>query len=420
MKIALGLYNFAWRLAIPALRWNHRLAQGFEQRILLKPPAMRADLWIQAASVGEAFLARGLLKKLIPDRHIQVLLTSNTTQGMDILEQTAAGINSFEDKMSAHAAYFPFDKPAIMGTAVSRIRPKVMVILETELWPGHLVALKRHGCQTIIINGRLTQKSLNRYRIWASLWQSLEPDRILAISEGDARRFKRLFGSECVQIMPNIKFDHINAADDVDMESPTISDWLPPDSPFITLGSIRRQEEKLVANIIQQVVRSHNTTVIGLFPRHMHRISAWRKILRRLGIGWFMRSTVKSRIPHGSVVLWDTVGELQSAYKFSTAAFVGGSLAPLGGQNFLEPLVCGVIPVIGPSWENFAWVGKEIVTSGLLDIAADWKDAAQRLIQYIENPTPRRQIIKRARAYIEDRQGGTELACRQIVEMLEA
>jgi 3-deoxy-D-manno-octulosonic-acid transferase len=294
-----------------------------------------------------------------------------------------------------------------------------MVLLEAELWPGHLFALKTYGSQILILNGRLTEKSLKRYRIWPSLWQTLRPDKILAISEHDAKRFAALFGQERVDIMPNIKFDRISDAIDFDTGSAQIKNFLPPDAPFVTLGSIRRQEEASVKNIITEVFRSHKNTVMGLFPRHMHRINAWQEILNRLGIRWFLRSTTENRIPQGSVILWDTFGELTTAYRFSTAAFVGGSLAPLGGQNFLESLVCGIIPVIGPSWENFTWVGEEIVAAGLLSIATDWKDVARRLVKNIENPTSHEQVIERAQAYIRGRQGGAELGCRHIMEMLE-
>ena len=151
----------------------------------------------------------------------------------------------------------------------------------------------------------------------------------------------------------------------------------------------------------------------------MHRIKAWRKILNRLKIRSYLRSTTETRIPPGSVILWDTFGELNAAYRLSTAAFVGGSLAPLGGQNFLESLGCGIIPVIGPSWENFAWVGEEIVTSGLLSVATDWKDVACRLTKDIENPASHQQVVQRAQAYIRDRQGGAELGCKHIIDMLE-
>ena len=419
-KIVFWFYNLVWGITIPWLRLNHRLAQGFEQRRLAHSEPRRADLWIQAASAGESFLAGQLLKKLKPERPLQVLLTSNTKQGIDILQQAIAERKSGNDMLKARAAYFPFDKPANMKTAVTRIQPSIMVLLEAELWPGLLLALKTSGCQILIVNGRLTQKSLTRYCLWPSIWRLLRPDKILAISENDAGRFSTLFGREGIDIMPNIKFDRISAAFTPDMgPAGQIKNILPRDAPFVTLGSIRHPEETAVKHIITEVLRSHPNTVIGLFPRHLQRIDFWQETLNRLGIRWFFRSTTQTRIPPGAVILWDTFGELPTAYRYSTAAFVGGSLVPLGGQNFLETLACGVIPVIGPSWENFAWVGQDIITSGLLRVAKDWKEVAYLLEKDIDKPSSHQQVIERVHTYLKDRQGGTEMACRHIIDLLK-
>ena len=99
-------------------------------------------------------------------------------------------------------------------------------------------------------------------------------------------------------------------------------------------------------------------------------------------------------------------------------AFVGGSLAPLGGQNFLEPLMCGIIPVIGPSWENFAWTGQEIVEKGLLKVAANWLEVVHFLVEILEGPHPSENVRRAALRYLKNRQGGTDKACRLIAEYL--
>ncbi len=419
-KFAFWFYNLAWGLVIPFLRFNHRLAEGFEQRTLKLLPLKGVDLWIQAASVGESFLAWELLKKLKPERPLQVLLTSNTGQGIEILQRAINELKTGSSDLRMQAAFFPFDKPGIMQTAARQIGARVMVLLETEIWPGHLEALKEHGSRILIINGRLTRRSLKQYQVWPSVWRTLRPHKILAVSEADADRFAALFGSDGVTTMPNIKFDRVDAvAGRSNTTSHEIKNLLPPDAPFVTLGSIRRQEEAAVGNIIQAVMDVHKNAVIALFPRHAHRIRHWRSILNRSQIPWQLRSSIQTPIAQGSIILWDTFGELSEAYQLSTAAFVGGSLAPLGGQNFLEALVSGVIPVIGPSWENFAWVGTDILTSGLLKEVGDWQEAADQIIKDIDNPVSHQEIIERAGRYLKERQGGTELACQQIIELLE-
>jgi 3-deoxy-D-manno-octulosonic-acid transferase len=184
------------------------------------------------------------------------------------------------------------------------------------------------------------------------------------------------------------------------------------------LGSVRREEEPVVKRIIVDIHRRRPKTIIGLFPRHMHRIKYWKKALERLTIPWTLRSKTEEHVPYGTVILWDTFGELALAYQLSNAAFVGGSLAPLGGQNFLEALTCGVVPVIGPSWENFAWVGQEIVEQGLVRSVADWKEVADALVHGMKRSLPHEKVRQAALRYVKDRQGGTIRACRLVAEFL--
>ena len=418
LKATLYLYNLGWYLIIPALRLNQRLADGFRQRTLQQMTLTRADLWIQAASSGESYLAWSILKKLHPHKPVKVIVTSNTRQGLDIIDRAIADITPNKRNVRACSAYFPFDKPSIMETAVKTIRPKIMILLESEIWPGLLFALKKHSCKTLIVNGRITARSLARYLIWPSFWRMIGPNKILGISESDVKRFARIFGKERVEVMSNIKFDNIgNIVHELETEK-HLGKIIRPGTPFLVLGSTRREEEPEVEKIILDIHRRRPDTVIGLFPRHMHRITYWKEVLNRIATSWMLRSQIEKSVPDGTVILWDTFGELSSAYSLSKGAFVGGSLAPLGGQNFLEPLTCGVIPVIGPSWQNFAWVGREIVDQGLVHVASDWKEVANFLVQSLEKTKLRENVRKAAFMYMKNRQGGTNKACRLIEKLL--
>ncbi len=417
-KTVFRMYDLLWKAAIPVLRKNNRLAEGFVQRTLERPNLMAADLWIQSASAGEAYLAWELLKRISTGKTLKVMLTTTTRQGIEILHQAIKDDEIAHKRIMMRAAYFPFDRPAIMQKAVHLIRPRVMVLLESELWPGLLNELKQSGCRVMIINGRLTRKSLSRYLVWPSLWYYLRPDNILAISDEDADRFARLFGGGSVSVMSNIKFDRLDSGDHLFPAENTLDPFLPPRSNFLVLGSVRQEEEKDVVNIISAIHHRRPETVIGLFPRHMHRITHWRKMLQRLGVPWGLRSDIKTQIPDGAVILWDVFGELDLAYAQASAAFVGGTLAPLGGQNFLEPLISGITPVIGPFWDNFKWVGKEILDLGIVHQAVSWKEVAEILIAAIMNPQPRETVRQQAGAYIKKRQGGTDIACRLIGEYL--
>jgi 3-deoxy-D-manno-octulosonic-acid transferase len=417
MKTAFWFYNLGWKIAIPLLRKNPRLAEGFEQRIFQEKMPEKADLWIQAASGGESYLARTLLENLSPARPINILLTSNTRQGMDILADAVRDIRS--ERMRAYAAYFPFDKPENMSRVVRHVCPKVMVLLESEIWPGLLSALKSNNCKILIINGRMTEKSLRRYRLWLSFWYALRPDKVLAISEKDAERFAALFGKETVSVMSNIKFDRFDAA--ARAENP-LEKILITENPFLVLGSTGDKEEPFIEKMILRILDKQPDTLIGLFPRHMYRIPHWKAVLENLSVPWILRSEISAQncmpVSAGTVILWDVFGELAQAYQLSKAAFVGGSLIPFGGQNFLEPLICGVVPVIGPYWGNFFWIGKEIEAEGLLKIAGNWKSAADMLLAHIENSSSRETVRKAALQYIKDRQGGAATAGRIVSESL--
>jgi 3-deoxy-D-manno-octulosonic-acid transferase len=417
-KAAFRLYNLCWSLAIPLLRFNRRVAVGFEQRRMHKKLSA-AQIWIQSASVGESLLAAELLKKLNPHRRLNMLFTTNTRQGLEILNRSVGDTGLYSNKISARTAYFPFDKPAIMQAAVRAVQPKVMVLLETEIWPGLLQSLKTSGCKILILNGRLTEKSLNRYSIWSGFWPALQPDHILAVSDEDAKRFKTLFPDSCIEVMPNIKFDRISFADAAEEVKPVFN-FLAEADGFVVLGSVRQEEESQVEKIIGAIRDRRPQATIGLFPRHMHRVAAWQDRLKRLAVPWVLRSEITETILPGQVIVWDTIGELMSAYRAAKAVFVGGTLTPpLGGQNFLEPLVGGSIPIIGPNWKNFAWVGSEILAEGLVRVAADWESAANLLINDLAGPENQEAVQQRARRYVAGRQGGTELACRIIIEQLQ-
>ena len=417
-KIAFGLYNLLWGCVLPWLRLNHRLAEGYPQRCL-KRMLPAADIWIQAASVGESYLALEIIKTLRFTRPVKILITSNTSQGVDILNRALADREKTDERTHFTVGFFPFDKPALMRRAVAAIGPRAMVLLETEIWPGLLRALDQHNCKTIIINARLTDRSLKRYLLWPSIWPKLRPERVLAISPADADRFKQLFGPNGIETMPNIKFDRVASSTTSPENRNTIKNLVPSALTLAVLASVRRQEEPLVKHIIIEIFRSRPETVIGLFPRHLDRIQSWQHILNQAGIRWSLRSETKSPATAGTVMIWDTFGELLQAYKLCKSAFVGGSLAPLGGQNFLEALVCGTRPVIGPSWENFIWVGTEIIEAGLLQVAGNWQEVAALLLKDMEYSPPRNEIINRTLEYIKNRQGGAEKACRAITALME-
>ncbi len=388
------------------------MREGFSQRLLKNFPSRVVDIWVQAVSVGEAFLAIEIIKNLPVQPSIKILITSNTSQGLDILEKAL-------DQFTPHTvevAYFPFDKPSIMRRTLQNISPKLVVLLESEIWPGLLDACKKMGVQTQIINGRMTERSLSKYLIWPSFWECLAPDQVMAMSESDAAHFRTLFGPERVGTMQNIKFDRVTIVSGKERDK--LSKTFPANVKLLTLASIRKPEEEQLANLIVEVFLRHPEIVVGIFPRHMHRLSNWVKLLDRLSLPWQLRSETDSPVKEGTIILWDIFGELCAAYLYSKAVYVGGSMVPLGGQNFLEPLFCGCKPSIGKHWENFSWVGREIIDSGLVEEVSTWPELLDSLSGNIRTPPQREKLQEQAIKYVARKQGGSRQACESIMGSL--
>lgn len=417
---AFAVYNLGWKAALPLLKLNHRLRDGWEQRTLMGGLPAPAHLWIQAASGGEAYLVWEVLKKFKSPLKtpLRVLVTTNTLQGYETLTRAAEDINGRTSGMAVQPWYFPFDSPNIMNRMMAHVKPSVALILETEIWPGFLKACKRHGVNILLANGRMTTKSLGGYLAWPGLFREIGPDRIMAVSETDGRRFGTLFGRDKIWIMPNIKFDRMAAAGPMPRKENPLASVIPSQSDFVVFGSIRKEEKSKIIQLTAGLMHKKPSTILGFFPRHMHHMDLWQKTMEMSGLNWTLRSTLNGPAKPGTVILWDSFGELVPAYGLAKAAFIGGSLAPLGGQNFLEPLTCGVTPVTGPHWKNFAWVGREIVDSELAIEAEDWQDALKSLVNIIENAPARKDVAAKVKAYIKDREGGAKAVCKQVADFL--
>lgn len=398
-EMLLGVYSGLWRAATPLLRRHKRLREGFADRLVpdgwpwfpeatTGAPPLR--LWIQAASGGEAWLVHSLLPALeralaavptLAARPLQALCTTCTRQGLDVLEKLAPEGGTSNAGTLVLPRYFPLDRPDLMRKALRAAAPEALLLLETELWPGLLAAAGEQGRPVLVLNARMTEKSALAYGLLAPFWRMRVPRRVLAVSDADAGRFAALFGGRTeVSVMPNIKFDRVAASlarTDEPAADMRRAIGAPEPCRLVVLASVREEEETLLLPTIKILYgrRAGGVPVaVAVAPRHMHRVSAWKERLQAEGVPCVLRSAGAAPPPAQRagggdvppVFLWDTFGELEALYAAADAVFVGGSLAPLGGQNFLEPLAQGVRPVIGPYVKNFLWVGRDIVSCGLV------------------------------------------------------
>jgi 3-deoxy-D-manno-octulosonic-acid transferase len=412
------LYNLIWKLALPFLKRNPRLRQGFEKRISFSHLSP-ADLWVQAASAGEAYLAVTLLLNLRPRTPLKVLVTTTTTQGRDIL---ASGLtpDRVSQNMDLTIAWFPFDMPDIIRQAVAVIAPKVLVLLETELWPGLLYGLKKRKTKIIIVNARMSRKSFGRYHKTKCLWKHLAPDLILAISDKDRQRFQKIFETSKIRTMSNMKFEAIETdPSSFGSGRDNVVDILPCPLPLTILASVRKQEEKQVFLMLKKLLELFPRQVVAIFPRHLGRLRSWEKRLSRLDLKFYLRSDLSSPIIGPGVILWDVFGELKTAYAFASVVFVGGSLKPLGGQNVIEPSIHGAVTVIGPYYEDFAWAAEDMIEKGLLLPESSWKAVARTMVKALDHPPDPKTLKAQVQNHIQSRKGGTRQACHEILKAFD-
>ncbi len=474
----LAVYGGVWRLARPLLRRNARLAEGYDQRLVPNCWAGSAHIWVQAASGGEAYLAWELLRHLGGDRptaagvkaapatpqpaasstceptpadlftppfappyaqdgRLRVLLTSCTRQGVEVLEKASDWAAEHRPDLCVQVRYFPFDEPHLMRRALDQARPCAVALLETELWPGLLSACAARSIPVAVVNGRMTPRTLAGYLLTPDFWRGLAPARIAAISPDDAQRFGLLFGHERTAVMPNIKFDRAlpetgasGTPGSTNPANPAGATGTPGlagvvlrhAAPLVVLGSVREEEEAALLPVIERVVQERPDADIAVAPRHMHRVPAWIHALEQAGLPWELRSR-RTAPPSGNasasgtVLVWDVFGELAALYANAAAVFVGGSLARLGGQNFLEPLTHGVVPCVGPSRENFVWVGDNLAEAGLLIEVADGDALAEALLDQLRAPLQRAVVRRRFEQWMAPRRGGGRTAAELVLSV---
>lgn len=421
-------YSVLWRLARPWLRRRKRLAAGWAERSVPPNWCAPVDVWIQAASGGEARLALSLLEKMSARTSLKVLLTTWTTQGRAVLEEALPDLLLKQPWLELTIRFAPLDEPAVARQAMMQANPRLLVLLETELWPGLLGACAESGVPVHIFNARMSKTSFEFYRMISRVLQSLPVCRIHAISREDAARFERIFGRDTVVpctigVMPNIKFDRAAEA---------LGESVPPillrmfrrSGPVFLLASVRQQEETRLVPLLGQLLQSFSRPALVVAPRHMHRVEAWMARLYDMGFNPVASSTLKpgQAVPHDRVLVWDTFGDLPRLYAVADAVFVGGSLG-LGGQNFLEAVAAGVVPCVGASLENFRWaLGEDsppaLDEAGLLNICATSRVLVDRLRLAARNPADREDVQKRFRAWLAPRTGGAVFAAHRLDQAL--
>ena len=416
-----------WRRGEPSRAWRERLG------ILPRDITIRATgggaakgiapstIWIHAVSVGEVLAAKPLLeglKRRFPGRAVLVSTTTETGQRLARERlQSADGI-----------FYFPLDWVVPVRRALRAVRPAVIIVMETEIWPNFLREARRRGVPVIFANARISEKSFARFRRWKFLVDEFfehvmcDAQLFLAQTPEDAARLREIGAPEDrVEVTGNLKYD---------AEPPATSrfaEWLEDQIrhqerwPVLVAGSVVAEEEEAVLAAYDIVQRRWRRAMLVLAPRKPDRFDAAASIA--IADGWAVvrrRHLDLSAIldENAEVLVLDSIGELAGLYALADAVFVGGSLVPAGGHNILEPAWFSRPPVFGLSMENFRDMAAQFLTAQAGVQVKSGEQLGKVWVQLIENAALSERMGKAARALSERNRGATARSLDRIAAVL--
>ena len=408
----------------------------------LPEPSPHAPIWIHAVSVGELLssitLARRLKEKY-PSRPLVVSTTTITGQAL------ARERLTFADSIF----YFPLDWSFCVRRVLQAVRPSIIVILETEIWPNFLREVHRRNIPVLFLSGRISDRSFARFqrhlRRFGFFLRPFLRDALshatafLMQSEKDAERIRALGAPpDRVCVSGNLKYDT-----ELPAETP-LSRWLATEaqkqgrSPIVIAGSVVATEEPLALIAFGTLQGEHPNALLVLAPRKPERFEAAADFIHESRRKFLRRSQLNIPAPSASetaasasnsngsiprdiqVILLDSIGELASLYRLADGAFVGGSLVPSGGHNILEPAAFGKIPVFGPSMENFSEIASRFVAAEAAIQVESPEDAGVAWIELLRNPERRHKMEQAAKDLVDSSRGATDRALAAISKFLDS
>lgn len=387
------LYSGFGRVAYPLLkllrpailRLPERLSHGFDQRLGWFPhqpdtAEARQTVWLHGSSVGEvqAAIVLGVeLLQTIPT--IRLVITSTTEQGQRLAKSRMPAVVS--------CLMAPLDLPQAVRSALDAVRPDCYICLETELWPVMLTELRHSGVPMLLLNGRLSQRSLERYRFirrtMAALLDGFQ--RVAVISEADGRRFAALgVPPDRIEVCGNLKYDMETATLQQARAASRLRLGVTSERVFIC-GSTHEGEEALLLQAFQALVE-RSPTLWVIAPRHLERLPAVEAFLHRSGIAFDRFSTMATQGRRSRVVVVDTMGDLADLYAGGDFVFCGGSLVDRGGHNVIEAARWGRAVYFGPSMKDFRDAAEMLIEEGGGFQVADGGALADLMLRHAAEP----------------------------------
>jgi 3-deoxy-D-manno-octulosonic-acid transferase len=401
--------------------WRHgKYRAGFSERFGIVPghlaaPSSQPTLWVHAVSVGEVLAVSRLIQQMQARWPAYRIVVSTTTDSGQKLARTRFnGENVF---------YFPVDLGFAIRPYLRALRPRLVVIAETEFWPNFLRLSKRSGASVAVVNARISDRSIRGYlriRWWLRKVIS-NVDLFLAQTYQDRTRLIDLGARETrVGVTGNLKFE--------------LEPGLPPAlvahlresfaatnaGPILVCGStVDDEEERMLLQAFQSILASHPRAVMILAPRHPERFAPVAALLESFGIKFSRRSLWSGEPLAGGVLLLDTIGELSAVYGLADVAFVGGSLVPKGGHNIIEPARHGVAIVVGNHTDNFRDIIWLFQTHDAVRIVGP-AELPLVLMELISNDAERTALGRRAAETLRSQAGATEKTLAALESLLSS
>jgi len=383
-----------------------KMRRNFFERMFPLPAGttLKGAIWIHAASVGEAVVAENLIAYLRARAANSFVITTNTYYTRDMLRRKFGG--------SLEVYSLPFDLPFSISRFMGACGFAALILVETEIWPNLLWAARRRRIPVIIVNGRISDGALPRYRRISFFLKSVlsSVDLVLAQSEVQAGRFISIgVPPSKVVAAGNLKYYRE-------------AKHLPPPRAkenIVTFGSIREKELPILIPVFEALKREFPGVRIFLAPRELTLIAAIERQLPEDFAVTRYSAMKDGRPPAGQgLVLVDTVGDLVDIYARSLVAFVGGSLAPYGGQNLLEPLFVGTPVVFGPHVENFREIAGDVIAKGAGFMVQDGPELLEKIRLVLCDPALGEDLAEKGRAVLEAERGVMEKAAGLVLEII--
>ncbi|EEH68222.1 3-deoxy-D-manno-octulosonic acid transferase [Acinetobacter haemolyticus] len=410
-------YNFLLTCLKPLYRWKiKQRAESdalYQQECLerfgpFQPPKNLATIWFHVVSVGETNAAQPLIEHYLKLGH-PVLVTNTTKTGQaraKSLFLKAPYLDLFQ------AVYLPVDQKSLLKQFFELYQPKLLALVETEIWPNLIAEARQQQIPCILLNARLSEKSAKGYgkvsRLTRPMLQQLT--WLLAQDKATQQRYIELgLDQTKSQVVGNIKFDITAPQQFIEQAEQLKQDWNLLGRQIITLASTHAPEEENLLEQLQQYLNSNPHLLCIVVPRHPERFEEVYKACQSLNLNTQRRSLKQTIQADTQVFLADSMGEMWLWYALSQACFVGGSLnEPGGGHNILEPMVLDVPTVIGPRYFNFQTIVDEFVAERAILIGENAEQVTAQLLNCLNDSTQRQQLIEQAQVVLQRNQGSLQ------------